>query len=144
MAFGTADKSKPYVPLAGLVGDGWSKDGKATATCYYGTVLLIIQFIVKNLYSKHARGKDRIKTFSQSQTIASGKVITNYFCEDYGTLMYRAGEGFAGVSTLRISTVDGFSLHETRLRLRQEYWTKYRVYWFTGVQGVEENFEAQG
>ena len=42
MASGTADKSKPYVPLAGLAGDGWSKDGKATASCYCGTVQLIV------------------------------------------------------------------------------------------------------
>jgi len=40
----TADKeSKPSnLPLAGLAGDGWSKDGKATATCYCGAVQLIV------------------------------------------------------------------------------------------------------
>ncbi|CAP60287.1 uncharacterized protein PODANS_1_5930 [Podospora anserina S mat+] len=170
MASGTADKSKPYVPLAGLAGDGWYKDGKATATCYCGTVQLIVSldgvvntfvcncadcrkitasmfasnFTVKNSHFEYARGKDRLKTFSQSQTIASGKAMTNYFCENCGTLMYRVGERFPGVSILRIGTVDDFSLHETRLRPRQEHWTKDRVCWFTGVQGIEETFEVQG
>jgi hypothetical protein len=101
-------------------------------------------FTVKNSHFEHARGKDRLKTFSQSQTIASGKAMTNYFCENCGTLMYRVSERFAGVSILRIGTVDDFSLHETRLRPRQEHWTKDRVSWFTGAQGAEETFEAQG
>lgn len=40
MAVSTADKSKPYIPLASLANDGWSKDGKATATCFCGAVQL--------------------------------------------------------------------------------------------------------
>jgi len=36
-----ADKSKPYIPLAGLAKDGWSKGDKATATCYCGAVQLV-------------------------------------------------------------------------------------------------------
>jgi len=36
----TADKSKPYLPLAGLANDGYNKDGEATATCYCGKVQL--------------------------------------------------------------------------------------------------------
>jgi hypothetical protein len=35
-----ADKSKPYIPLAGDANDGWSKDKEATATCYCGAVQL--------------------------------------------------------------------------------------------------------
>ena len=101
-------------------------------------------FTVKDSHFEHARGKDRLKTFSQSQTIGSGKAMTNYFCENCGTLMYRVGERFPGKSILRIGTVDDFSLHETKLRPRQEHWIKDRVCWFTGVQGVEETFEAQG
>lgn len=42
MASGSTDKSKPYLPLAGLAHDGWSKDGKATATCYCGAVQLVV------------------------------------------------------------------------------------------------------
>lgn len=36
----TADKSKPYIPLAGLADDGWSKEDEATATCFCGAVQL--------------------------------------------------------------------------------------------------------
>ena len=35
-----ADKSKPYIPLAGCADDGWSKENEATATCFCGTVQL--------------------------------------------------------------------------------------------------------
>jgi hypothetical protein len=38
----TIDKSKPYIPLAGVATDGWSKDDSATATARkpsYGTIL---------------------------------------------------------------------------------------------------------
>jgi hypothetical protein len=35
-----ADKSQPWIPLAGGASDGWSKDGEATATCYCGAVQL--------------------------------------------------------------------------------------------------------
>lgn len=34
------DSDKPYIPLAGLAEDGWSEGGRATATCYCGTVQL--------------------------------------------------------------------------------------------------------
>ena len=36
----TADKSKPYIPLAGVAEDGWSKEDEATATCFCGAVQL--------------------------------------------------------------------------------------------------------
>jgi hypothetical protein len=35
-----ADKTQPWIPLAGGASDGWSKDGEATATCYCGAVQL--------------------------------------------------------------------------------------------------------
>jgi hypothetical protein len=40
MSVRDADKSQPYVPLAGLASDGWSKEDQATATCYCGAVQL--------------------------------------------------------------------------------------------------------
>lgn len=41
-----ADKSKPYVPLAGGADDGWSTEDQATATCYCGAVQLAFVRIV--------------------------------------------------------------------------------------------------
>jgi hypothetical protein len=35
-----ADKSKSYIPLAGLALDGWSTEDEATATCFCGAVQL--------------------------------------------------------------------------------------------------------
>lgn len=35
-----ANNSKPYIPVSGGADDGWSKDGRATATCYCGAVQL--------------------------------------------------------------------------------------------------------
>lgn len=52
MAVSTADKSKPYIPLAGLARDGWSKDGKASATCYCGAVQLA--FVSQTLHHNPA------------------------------------------------------------------------------------------
>jgi len=36
----SSDKSKPYIPVAGLARDGYSRDGEATATCFCGEVQL--------------------------------------------------------------------------------------------------------
>ncbi|KAK2757995.1 hypothetical protein FQN54_004401 [Arachnomyces sp. PD_36] len=153
----TADKSKPYIPFAGGADDGWSKDDQATATCYCGAVQLEFptkgpglvdtflchctdcrkitasmfasNFIIADSHLKHLRGRENLKTFSQSRTITSKKAMTNYFCSTCGSLMYRVGEAFPGTSILRIGTVDDFNLHETKLRPRVEQFTKDRVGW---------------
>ncbi len=36
----SAEKSKPFFPLAGLADDGYSKEDEATATCFCGAVQL--------------------------------------------------------------------------------------------------------
>jgi hypothetical protein len=90
------------------------------------------------------RGEELLKTYGQNETIGSGKMMTNHFCINCGTLMYRVGERFPGVSILRIGTVDDFSLHETKLRPVEEHFTKDRVSWFPGVTDIEKTFEGQG
>ncbi len=95
-------------------------------------------FIVAETHLKHLRGRDNLKTFGQSRTIASGGTMTNYFCSTCGTLMYRVGSAFPGKSILRIGTVDDFHLHETKLRPRVEQFTKDRVGWLCGVEGVRQ------
>lgn len=52
--------------------------------------------------------------------------------------MYRVGSKFPGTSILRIGTVDDFSLHETKLRPRVEQFTKDRVGWLKGAEGVPQ------
>jgi hypothetical protein len=170
----TADKSKPYFPLAGGASDGWSKEDSATATCYCGAVQLAFptqgpglvttflchctdcrkitasmfasNFTILDSHLTHVRGRDNLTAYSQSHTIASGKMMTNYFCSTCGTLMYRVGESRPGrepKSILRLGTVDDFHLHETKLRPKGEIFVKDRISWVSAVEGTQQ-FEAQG
>jgi len=166
----TADKSVPYFPLAGGADDGWSKEDSATATCFCGVVQLAFptqgpgllstfvchctdcrkitasmfasNFSVADTHLIHVRGRDNLTAYGQSRTIASGKMMTNYFCSTCGTLMYRVGEAFPGRSILRIGTVDDFHLHETKLKPMREIYTKDRVSWLSRVEGAQQT-EAQ-
>lgn len=95
-------------------------------------------FTIADAHLKHLRGRDNLKTFSQSHTIASGNTMTNYFCSTCGTLMYRVSSGLPEHSILRIGTVDDFNLHETKLKPRAEQFTKGRVGWLSGVEGVKQ------
>ncbi|KAF2464116.1 uncharacterized protein BDR25DRAFT_381776 [Lindgomyces ingoldianus] len=159
-----ADKSKPYLPLANLIGDGWSKEGEAIATCFCGIVQLASisqglintficncvdcqkitasmfasNFTVDDKYLKHLRSRDNLKTFSQSHTIASGNNMTNYFCSTCGTPMYRVSTGYPRMSILRIGTIDDLVLHETKLRPQIEQFTNDRVNWLPGVEGTKK------
>lgn len=95
-------------------------------------------FIVDDTYLKHLRGRENLKTFSQARTIASGNTMTNYFCSTCGTLMYRVSSGLPGRSIPRIGTIDDFHLHETKLKPRVEQFTKDRVGWLCGLDGVRQ------
>ena len=95
-------------------------------------------FTIDDTYLKHLRGRDNLKTFSQSQTIASGNNMTNHFCSTCGTLMYRVSSGAPGKSILRIGTVDDFHLHETKLRPTIEQYIKTRVAWKSGTDGAKQ------
>ncbi|KAH6621985.1 Mss4-like protein [Boeremia exigua] len=158
-----SDKSKPYIPRAGVATDGWSNDEEATATCYCGAVQLsfptsgpgFIQsflcscpdcrkltaslfttgLIVADTHLSHLRGQSNLKTYAQRATTASGALMTNYFCDTCGTLMYRVAEKVPGCSILRLGTVDDFNLAETKLKPSLEVYVKDRVGWFGGVPG---------
>jgi hypothetical protein len=154
------DKSKPYIPLSGIAKDGWSKDDSATATCYCGAVQLSFptqgpgllntfvcnctdcrkitasmfasNFSILSTHLTHIRGRENLTSYGQSHTIASGNVMTNYFCSTCGTLMYRIGSD-PRAFILRLGTVDDFHLHETKLRPKTEIFVKDRVEWLGGV-----------
>ncbi|KAI0421468.1 Mss4-like protein [Xylaria grammica] len=161
-----ADKTKPYIPFNSLQQDGWSKDTEATATCFCGAVQLAFptespglvdvfvcnctdcrkitasmfasNIIVKDEYVQHLRGRENLKSFSQSTTIGSGKSMTNWFCQTCGTLMYRISEKISGVKVLRLGTVDDFNLTETKLRPKTEQYIEDRVSWFSGCEGAKQ------
>ncbi|KAK5108542.1 hypothetical protein LTR62_008199 [Meristemomyces frigidus] len=139
---------------------------RATATCYCGTVKLEFpaegddfvdsficnctdcrkitasmfasNFIVKDKAITHLKGEDKLTRYAQSATIATGNTMENSFCSVCGTLMYRRSTGFPGVSIMRIGTVDDFKLHETKLKPKIEQFTKDRVAWFHGGEGVKQ------
>lgn len=90
-------------------------------------------FTVDDKYLKHLRGQENLKTWSQNHSIASGKKMTNYFCGTCGTLMYRVGEKFPGMSILRVGTVDDFNLHDTKLKPDVEQFIEGRVSWLKGT-----------
>jgi hypothetical protein len=98
-------------------------------------------FTVDDNYLKHVRGRENLKTFSQSRSVASGNTMTNHFCGTCGTLMYRVSTGRPGQSILRTGTIDDFSLHETKFRPQVELFTRSRVSWLSGVEGAKQ-FEA--
>ena len=52
--------------------------------------------------------------------------------------MYRVSSGFPRKSILRIGTVDDFTLMETKLKPQAEQFTKSRVNWFKGADGVKQ------
>ncbi|KAK5999965.1 hypothetical protein QM012_005053 [Aureobasidium pullulans] len=144
-----------------------SSPQRATASCFCGTVQLELPvegedltqvfvchcldcrkltasvfttaFVVKDSSLTHLRGESSLGTYARSNTIASGNTMTNYFCKDCGTLMYRRSSGFPGLSITRVGTVDDVTLHDTKLKPRVEIWCQSRVAWFGGVEGIKQS-----
>ncbi|KAJ6571198.1 Mss4-like protein [Mycena capillaripes] len=165
-----ADKSKPYIPLAGSANDSWSTDKEATATCFCGAVqskfptqgpgllgtfictctdcrkitasMFASNFTDADTHLTHLRGRENLTAFSQTCTIATGNTMTNCFCATCGTLMYRVSSGLPGSSILRIGTVDDFHLHEMKLRPQVEQFIEHRVGWLHGAEGVRQVEES--
>ncbi|KAK2027998.1 hypothetical protein LX32DRAFT_640384 [Colletotrichum zoysiae] len=156
--------SASFIPLASVGEDGWSTEDEATAMCLCGAVQLAFptqgpglvnrflchctdcrkisssmfcsNFTVADSHLRHVRGRENLKTFTQSRTIATGNDMTNHFCGTCGTLLYRVSSGFPGLSILRIGTVDDFRLAETKLRPQVESFVGTRVSWLKPVEGV--------
>ncbi|PVH99790.1 hypothetical protein DM02DRAFT_710440 [Periconia macrospinosa] len=153
-------------PVAGLARDGWSTEDEATATCFCGTVQLVFpiqgpgllnrhvchcsdcrkisatfymsNIVVADTHLKHVRGQDKLKTFSESETVRAQAEMSNFFCTECGSLMYRKGARFPGLSILRTGTVDDFSLAATKLRPQVEQFIENRVSWQTPIKGVPQ------
>ncbi|KZV74692.1 hypothetical protein PENSPDRAFT_732085 [Peniophora sp. CONT] len=162
----TADRSKPFIPLAGGADDGFSNADEASATCFCGAVQLKFpthgpglgeaficncydchkltasmfasNFVVLDTHLVHLRGEDNLTQFGQSKTVATGNKMTNFFCKTCGTLMYRVGAGFPGMKIMRIGTVDDFNLHATILKPKVEQFVKDRAEWVGGGQGIKQ------
>jgi hypothetical protein len=93
-------------------------------------------FVASDDHVKFNRGQDLLTEFSQSKTIGTGNTMTQHFCSKCGTLMFRTGSGFPGVRIMRVGTVDDFTLHNTTLKPRVEYFTKDRAAWLHPSDGA--------
>ncbi|KUJ12949.1 uncharacterized protein LY89DRAFT_785495 [Mollisia scopiformis] len=103
--------------------------------------MFVSNFTIADTHLKHVRGQDNLKVFKQTYTVGGGntsRTMANHFCSTCGTLMYRVGSAFPGMSILRIGTVDDFHLHESKLFPQYEQFTKSRVSWLHGVEGVKQ------
>jgi hypothetical protein len=93
---------------------------------------------VADSHLKHTRGEDNLSTFSETKTIRADAQMTNYFCKTCGTLMYRRGARFPGLTILRTGTVDDLSLAETKLRPQVEQFIERRVAWSEPIKGAAQ------
>lgn len=96
-------------------------------------------FIAKDEFIKYVRGEEKLQQFSQSKTIESGNTMTNHFCSNCGTLMFRISSGFPGNKIMRIGTIDDFTLQESKLKPRIEQYTKDRSNWCSGARDAEQH-----
>ena len=97
-------------------------------------------FTVAFSHLEYVRGKESLKQYAQSTTIATGNTMTNSFCSDCGTLMYRVSSGTPDVAYMRVGTVDDFALHETTLKPSIEIFCKDRVGWLKPIEGSKQAF----
>jgi hypothetical protein len=181
----TPKNFEPSVSATGGDEEAWSNEEEATATCFCGSVRLVVvcmpsqwsvltpmlilmpqplrspglldtficnckdchkftasmfttAFVVADSYLKHVRGHGELKTYRHTRPSAMGNIVTNYFCSNCGTLMYRASTGFPGISALRVGTVDDHNLHNTKLKPRRELFVENRAGWLSDVDGVEK------
>ncbi|KAL0936001.1 uncharacterized protein CTRU02_208216 [Colletotrichum truncatum] len=96
-------------------------------------------FVVDDNYLRHVRGRENLKTFSQSRTTASSNTMTNYFCNTCGGLLYRVSSGLPGKSILRLGTIDDISLAETKMKPQIEIFTESRVGWQAPLDGIKQS-----
>ncbi|KAI4742141.1 hypothetical protein E4T50_07464 [Aureobasidium sp. EXF-12298] len=153
-------------PVVSLSNDGWSTKDEATATCFCGAVQLVLplqkpglinrhichctdcrkigsafyqsNITVADTHLKHLRGEDNLTTFAESKTIRANALMTNYFCKSCGTLMYRRGTRFSGMTILRTGTVDDGALAEGKLRPQVEQFVERRVAWSVPIEGAAQ------
>lgn len=95
-------------------------------------------FTVAFSHIKYIRGKSSLKEYAQAKTIATGNTMTNSFCSNCGTLMYRVSSGSPHLAFMRVGTVDDFALHETRLKPTIELFAKDRVGWLEPIAGCKQ------
>lgn len=204
----TEKPTEQTFPVVHLSLDGWSTEEEATATCFCGSVQVVLvsyatrpRYYTSNLafstlichvldllqplqkpglinrhvchctdcrkigsafyqsnitvadsHMRYTRGEDQLTSFSEARTIraGAGATMTNYFCRTCGTLMFRRGAQFPGLTILRTGTVDDNSLAETKLRPQVEQFIERRVAWSVPIEsavqvvGMHEPSDIEG
>jgi hypothetical protein len=99
---------------------------------------LINRHICHCIDCRKIRGEDNLTVFSETETIRANARMTNYFCKTCGTLVYRRGARFPGMTILRTGIVDDLSLAETKLRPQVEQFIERRVAWSVPIEGAAQ------
>lgn len=99
--------------------------------------MLGCNFIIPATSVKVTRGDDKLKTFATSKSIGSGNTMTNSFCSNCGTLMWRVSSGWPDKLIPRVGTIDDFNLQE-KMRPDAEVFADDRVPWLHGGEGVKQ------
>lgn len=87
---------------------------------------------------RYTRGRELVKTYTQSKTIASHNSMTNYFCGTCGTLLNRVSSGMPELNFVRVGLVDDLRLHDTVLKPQVELFVDTRAAWLKPVEGVKQ------
>jgi hypothetical protein len=96
-------------------------------------------FVIRQRDVLFVRGESSVKEYAQSTTVLSKNTMTNVFCGNCGSLMWRYSSGFPGFLVLRVGQVDDWELHETKLRPREEQFVEDRVAWLEEIKGVTQS-----
>lgn len=101
-------------------------------------------FNVLDTHLTHERGEEKLKAFTQSASVRSGSEMTNWFCGECGSLMYRVSGRLPGLRILRLGTVDDHALVDGVMRPMYEQFLERRAGWVQDVkgEGVERHQEA--
>ncbi|CDZ96639.1 Mss4-like [Phaffia rhodozyma] len=95
-------------------------------------------FVIADPDVTFTRGESNLTHYGQYNTIQRGFTMMNSFCKTCGTMLWRKGGGFPGMTIARIGTVDDFSLHDTVLKPEFEQFGKHRPSWLSGAVGVQQ------
>ena len=67
----------------------------------------------------------------------SGNIITNHFCGQCGTLLYRSSTGYPGVVVIKAGCMDGVDAAKEYVP-QVEVFTRSRVPWVSAIEGAKQ------
>jgi hypothetical protein len=72
-----------------------------------------------------------------SKIAESGNEVTNYFCGDCGSTLYRTSTGFSGVVIIRAGCIDDLDVEDAQPTY--EVFSRSHIEWVPCVKGIEQN-----